>query len=358
MKLVFDARYIRTDRHHDGISRYSLELAHAVKKRITKHVELVFLVCNDDQITLLPKGAVTKKIHSPTSIEELTKTVSLLNELGPDVVFSPMQTMPTRSRTYKVVLTLHDVIYHSFKTPPKELSMHIRFLWWMYHATYLPQRIKLNGADAVATVSNTSKQQIKKARLTKRPVVVLPNAPSLSRGKPTKQYGSKDLIYMGSFMPYKNVETLVAAMKDLPNYKLHLLSPISDKRKKELTKLAEDNVVFHNGVSDKTYTSMLASGAVLLSASKAEGYGLPIAEAISAGAPVVCSDIPIFREVTGDSAIYFSPANAKELSAKVRLLEKPFIRKQVVADGTKHIKQYSWDKTAKALLKEAENLLK
>ena len=61
-------------------------------------------------------------------------------------------------------------------------------------------------------------------------------------------------MYMGSFMPYKNVETLLYAMRELPEYTLHLLSKMPDARRAELEEqgllsslAASSNVVVHNG---------------------------------------------------------------------------------------------------------------
>ena len=67
MRLLFDARYIRTD-FHDGISRYSAELAAAVFEAApAAGVEVVFLVWDAAQIPLLPAGSRTLTIHAPTA---------------------------------------------------------------------------------------------------------------------------------------------------------------------------------------------------------------------------------------------------------------------------------------------------
>ena len=79
-------------------------------------------------------------------------------------------------------------------------------------------------------------------------------------------------------------------------------------------------MVFHNGVTDAEYEALLARTTALVSLSKAEGYGLPLVEAMALGTPVVASDIPIFREVGGDAVSYVHPDSPAEFAAAVRKL--------------------------------------
>lgn len=232
MKLLFDARYIRTD-FHDGVSRYSTELGNA----LAKLTPVTFIISEQKQREFLPKDAEVIVLHATTSAREPLSAV-FLNKHKPDVVFSPLQTLGSVGKRFKLVLTLHDLIYYKHRTPPHHLNAATKLVWRAYHTTYIPQRTTLNGADMIVTVSNTSKQEILDAHLTKRPVVVVPNAPrDLSKflhEKPTVAKKPTNLVYMGSFMRYKNVEALIAGMEYLPGRTLHLLSKITPKRKAEL----------------------------------------------------------------------------------------------------------------------------
>lgn len=350
MLLLFDARYIRTD-FHDGISRYSAELARA----LAELTPITFLIHDPAQLSRLPADCKYILIHAPTSSKE-PFTAQLLNRYNPDVVFSPMQTMGAAGRQFKLILTSHDMIYYRHRSAPHSLNPVIRIGWRLYHLSYLPQRIALNSADVVVTVSETSKREFIKAKLTNRPIVVVPNAPQrlaeLLPSVTTCKDTPKNLIYMGSFMAYKNVETLIKGMEFLPKFTLHLLSRISANRRLELERLipSGSTVVFHNGVSDEVYAQLLANDAVLVTASLDEGYGLPIAEALELGVPAVVSDLPIFHEVAGDGALYFEPEDARDFSDKVLQLNDSKIRQQVVMAGKKHIALFSWNKSAQTLL--------
>lgn len=356
MKLFFDARYIRTD-FHDGISRYSTELGAA----LAKLTPVTFIICDAAQAKFLPPHARTILIHKPTSARE-PFTSLILNKYQPDVVFSPMQTMGSGGRKFKLILTLHDLIYYRHRTPPPQLNAVIRVGWRAYHMTYAPQRLTLNQADKIATVSRTSKADILATRLTRRPIVVIPNAAQdLKTHLDTEIKNSnkpRNLVYMGSFMKYKNVEALIAGMEFLPGYKLHLLSRISPSRKTELKgcipKGAE--VIFHGGVSDEEYAKILADSAVLVSASRDEGYGLPLAEALKLGIPAVVSDLEIHREVAGRGALYFPPNHPQMFAEQVKKLDDTELRENLLAEGSEHIEQFSWKSSAEQLLHAAREL--
>ena len=131
------------------------------------------------------------------------------------------------------------------------------------------------------------------------------------------------LVYMGSYMPYKNVDTLVRAVAALPDHELHLMSRIGRDERARLTRLApQARLVFHDGVSDAAYAELLAGATALVHASRAEGFGIPLVEAMRLGTPVVVSDIPIFREIGDDAALYFDPGNPESLVSALWALER------------------------------------
>jgi len=354
MKVFFDARWTRTLRH-DGVSRYGAELAQA----LAKIHPITLLICDSDQLKLLPKDIPYILVNDPLSPAELFLPRKL-NKLGADVVFSPLQVMGIWGRKYKLILTLQDLIYYKNPKPPTFLPPHVRLVWWLFHQAYWPQRLLLNQADYIATVSGESKKEILAARLTDRPVGVVYNAPSVQK-KPTKETAvKKGLVYMGSFMPYKNVEAILGALPLLPDYKLHLTSPITPQRRAELETLIHNKsqVIFWNGISDEDYAGILGTATALVSASKAEGFGLPLIEAMQVGAPVVANDMPIFHEVGGTAALYFNADSPEQLAARIRTLEDPKVRAARIAAGLQQAQKFSWDNSARELLRIMQALQK
>ncbi len=366
MKLFFDARYTRTD-YHDGISRYSAELGNALlATNDVKNgsIQVTFLVCSEQQKQWFPKTASFLMIHQPTSPKE-PFTAFLLNKYHPDVVYSPMQTIGTLGKKYKAVLTLHDMIYYRHNTPPKFLPWPIQAGWWLYHQVYFPQRLLLKGADLVTTVSETSKHDIIAAKMHTGPIPVIYNAPQqFSHYAVHHESPVKNLVFMGSFMAYKNVETLIAAMEWLPGRTLHLLSKIRPERRHSLTALAEvvrrkggGEVIFHNGVSDDTYEQLLADNAILVSASLDEGYGIPVAEAMAMGVPVVASDIPVFHEVGGEGILYADPHHPQTFADAIKRYDVAVERDQYIATARAHIEQFNWNHSAATLVDALKSIM-
>jgi glycosyltransferase involved in cell wall biosynthesis len=207
-------------------------------------------------------------------------------------------------------------------------------------------------------VSETSKDLIKKNRLTTKTVHVIYNAPESRSEKdkiarPTSVGARNKLVYMGSFMEYKNVEVLVQAMRLLPHYELILLSKISSKREstlRSLTGSAESRVIFKNGVTDLEYATELAGAFALVSASKDEGFGIPLVEAMGFGIPLVLADIPIFREIAQEAARYFDATSPELFAKQVLELEKPGMWDELSENSRVRGDFFDWDKSASQLL--------
>lgn len=355
-RLFFDARYIRVG-HHDGISRFSSGLIWALADRI----DLTVLISDLRQLEKLPPNIDFKLLSDPTSWREIF-IPRQLNRLGAKLVYSPMQTMGSFGRKYQLVLTLHDLIYYRHRTPPRGLNFWIRLFWRLFHLAYWPQRIILNGADAVVTVSETTRSLIKQKRLTRRPVSVVYNSAGQTNNprvvKPETALAKRAdemprrLLYMGSFMGYKNVEVLASATKSLENYELHLLSPISPTRQSQLQSLGDPKkMVFHNGVSELEYEQLLRESFALVSASLDEGFGIPLVEAMNHGLPIVVSDIEIFREIGGECALYFDPHSSNEFISRLRELERGANWVARSQSALVQAKRFSWSKSADALTK-------
>lgn len=75
-------------------------------------------------------------------------------------------------------------------------------------------------------------------------------------------------------------------------------------------------------VSDAKLAVLMKEADALIMASSAEGFGLPIVEALAVGLPAIVSDIPVFREVAGDTALYFDQTDPASLVQAIRSFEE------------------------------------
>ncbi|MEN8162227.1 MAG: glycosyltransferase, partial [Myxococcota bacterium] len=81
-----------------------------------------------------------------------------------------------------------------------------------------------------------------------------------------------------------------------------------------------------------------------------ETFGHPLLEAMLAEAPVVASDIPTFREIAGDAALYFAPLDPRALAAQVDAVgADPAGRAARIERGRERAAAYSWGRSVDAL---------
>jgi glycosyltransferase involved in cell wall biosynthesis len=68
----------------------------------------------------------------------------------------------------------------------------------------------------------------------------------------------------------------------------------------------DKHLAWLQSISDEMLEQLYQNANALLAASEGEGFGLPLIEAAQHGIPIIVRDIPVFREVAGDHAYYFS----------------------------------------------------
>lgn len=344
MRLLFDCRYTRLERH-DGISRFTAGLVGA----LAELTPVTMLISDERQLEMLPDLPWVMG-PSPTGATE-PFAARILNKFGADVVYTPMQTLGPWGRRFGLITTVHDLIYYENRTPPRNLPWAIRLIWRLYHLSWGPQRLLLRSSDAHVAVSATTRELMLANHLTAHPIAVVANAvdehPVVGRTPPT----SKSIVYMGTFMPYKNVELLARAMSLLPGYTLSLLSRISDADRDRLQALAPaGSLRFRGGVSDDEYIEELRDARALVTASLNEGFGLPLIEAMAQGTPVAVSDIPIFREVGAEAAEYFDPHDPESFAQAILRLENDDVWMSRSRSSVKRAAAFSWQASAARLL--------
>jgi glycosyltransferase involved in cell wall biosynthesis len=111
-------------------------------------------------------------------------------------------------------------------------------------------------------------------------------------------------------------------------------------------------------VPDDDLVMLYNMAKIFVHPSNHEGFGLPILEAMGCGLPVACSDIPIFREVARDAALFFNQYDPKDIAEKIRLLWKnKSLYDECRLKGLKRAKQFSWQNTAEKVIELYKKIL-
>lgn len=105
------------------------------------------------------------------------------------------------------------------------------------------------------------------------------------------------------------------------------------------------------GISDEYLEKVYAHSTCLIAASFGEGFGLPLVEAARHGVPIIARDIPVFREVAGGHAFYFSTFDSGELAAAVNNWLALFSEEAIPL--SKGLQCAPWDECAKRLVEFA-----
>ena len=104
----------------------------------------------------------------------------------------------------------------------------------------------------------------------------------------------------------------------------------------------------YEAASDLEITHLYAHAAGLLFLSKGEGFGLPLVEAAHHGIAIICSDLPVFREIAGDYATYISATNPQETATEI--LDWWHHLQEGRLPDTVGMPRLTWEQSADALL--------
>jgi glycosyltransferase involved in cell wall biosynthesis len=263
-----------------------------------------------------------------------------------DVLHIPANIGPGRAPV-PTVLTLHDALpfTHPEWVPTPALGGVLRRLI----------RGAARGARRVLTVSAASAQDIIEVLgVPAERVEVIPLAGSTP--VPVEHVGRQsDLLFApGNRMPHKNVETVLRALALIPSTRRPRLVVTGGRTDDPLTSVVDelglrDTVVIEGWLSRDDLERTYARATATVLPTRFEGFGLPVLEAMERGCPVICSDLPVLREVAGDAALYADPDSAASFARAIeRILDEPGVAETAADAGRERAHAFSWNTAATA----------
>lgn len=347
MKVAIDTGPLKSGDNTRGIGVYTRELVGALKK-IQK--------TGSDKFDLYP---VDYFDHQPSFIGHY------------DVVhftrFNPFRiSVPFRKATKtKFVLTIYDLIPLIY---PKHYPPGVRgWLNWQINKFLIKRNI-----DAVITISETSKKDICRfiginpnkiyvTYLAPRPIFKPAiNHQSLTITQKKFDLPSSFALYVGDINYNKNIPILVEACRqaEIPLVICGKQSANIDKLDLTHPELIHLKGVDLSGVlrlgfvPDEDLAKIYNLATIYVQPSLAEGFGLPVLEAMAAGTPIVASKTQAIIEIAGESVVYADPDNPGDFADKIKLIiDGDKLRDNLTKKGLENVKEYSWEKTAAETLR-------
>jgi glycosyltransferase involved in cell wall biosynthesis len=294
------------------------------------------------------------------------KRVPVVSSSEEDVYLSPFHPLPASWKGPRVLL-VHDVIPKLF--PEWCTAFNI--------SEFDKILLSLRQDDAVITVSRSTKEDFLKVSKASNPEKVKVAWP-VSAGLPVADVprlpespvlqdleGTSFFFVIGTLEPRKNLATLLEAYSSFSENRTEFKRPliVVGARLEEhadilegLGKESRGNDLIRDAgfLADADLAWLYAHASACILPSLYEGFGLPLLECLRYGCPVLCSDIPSYREIIGNSAIFFNPLDAASISEALQcFLDTPTAWRKPTAAKFPSMDSMDFYKEVKGVLRDA-----
>ena len=180
----------------------------------------------------------------------------------------------------------------------------------------------------------------------------------------TKNNKQNFILFVGDRGRYKNFEKLIECFGNSEYLKNNFNvicfggNNFNMEEKEKFEKLKIKKNFFYTSGDNKKLEEHYKKASLFVSISLMEGFGLTPLEAMSYNCPVVCSDIPVFREILGNSCEYIDPQDADNLRIKIeKILKSKNEQERLINLGNKKIAEYPWQKCVEETSKIYKKIL-
>jgi len=348
MKILFDGRVCWD--HFTGIGRYAFGLIHHLPSACP---DLSFVVAWNPSLPnrRFDWGQV-REFENVRLVECGGSGLGPLDPLGlrsvaraerADLLQAPYFTSALASPIPSIV-TIYDLIPFE---PAGRRGLHAALARWGIARA-------ARSAAAVITLTEVVREQIlRHFALDGACVIAIPpglEAPPQGPLHDPSLAGAPYVLSVGVHKPHKNLDGLLEAMAlAFPSGQTRLvlagpLSPLTPALRARAASLGlVHRVVFTGPLEDAQLGPLYRGAAAVALVSFSEGFGLPLAEAMSVRVPIVASDLPVLREVCGRAAIYVAPDSPESIAEGLRSALRQGGEAQIrLAEGERRAAELSW----------------
>ncbi|MCX6705382.1 MAG: glycosyltransferase family 1 protein [Candidatus Woesebacteria bacterium] len=365
MKILIDGRLYGLE--NAGLGRYVMNLVGELCKLDRKN-EYILLLRKKyfDNLNLPDNWKKVLADFRHYGLDEQIKFPGLINRENPDIVHFPHFNAPFLYRG-KYVVTIHDMLMHQIVgVESTTLPIPLYFIKRLGYRFIFDNSVR--HSEKIIVPSITIKEEL--AGFYK----ISDNKISVTyEGVDTKiSYGDEDVletpyfVYAGNAYPHKNLRRLIEAIALLNKNNVQKVKLMIASSRGIFTQRLERIIQDQNAgeyvrllgfIPDNKLFTLYKNSAGFVFPSLSEGFGLPGLEAMASGTLVLASDIPVFREIYKDNAIYFNPLDISSIEKVMgNVLEMNIcLRSEKIEKAKNFVKRYSWAKMAEETLKIYED---
>jgi glycosyltransferase involved in cell wall biosynthesis len=314
--------------------------------------------------------SVVVPVHARKRVQWVRGEQQLLPRLamrhGVDLVHSLASTAPGWG-PFRRVVTIHDLNYRLHP----EAHFGLRALGMR---VLVPLAVR-RSHRIIAISANTKDDLLRMLKVPSEKVDVVHLGVSTAKGADAppdpeirRRYrlGERPIVLtIAAKRPHKNLMRLLDALALLPPEGRPLLvlpgypTPHERELQQHAAKLGiEGETRFLGWVPTRDLAGLYRAAECFVFPSLAEGFGLPVLEAMAHEVPVACSDRGAVREVAGDAARLFDPEDSAAIAATIgAVLGDPDERDRLRAAGRKRAKRFTWEASARATVASYERAL-